>query len=263
MGGAISLLLAERQPFPVDGLLVLGRGLEVREEGIPLAFSHRLEVPTLLLTNQSETEAPRAYANAARAADSPVEPVLWVAKRDGHIRFTVPEYRGAVDALLRWMAGGKESRPGDRRLLIEPLEIDPPYEVGIVKDPGSGKPARLQAWVSDISPTYGNFEISMTTASLDRIGLELGDRFRLWTGEEAFEVRWANTYTDVPRGNWVAFENEFGLIQVAINHGDAAGAADIATGEAVQVSLPADPSSPRAMAPLDAIGEPEDARGVK
>ncbi len=228
MGGAVALHLLETFPERFDGALILGRGLEVREPGDPLPFKNRLEDPVLLLTNQSETEAPSAY-QAAFDSRSPFYPSLWIVRKEGHILFTNGEYEEAVYALLASLEG---RRPASRKFYHIPPEIGPS---GAEIDPGS-RSARTK--VSDRSPTYGNLEIRINEPELDSLGLSQGDSFTLAFSGADFPILipWVSTYSDVPAGAFLAFINEFGFLQVAVNQGHAGNRTGLQIGDPVTLS---------------------------
>lgn len=225
MGGAISLLLLEGNPQRFDGALILGRGLEFREEDEMLPFHHSPEDPILLLTNQTEEEAPRAYQQAV-APENPFRPALWVVQTDGHIHFTNGEYREAAYGILDWMHGHRRKPAPEKRFHIPP-QI-PETEVVFSEDETSA-----QSRVSDTNPTYGNIELQISRKDLSRLGLSQGETFFLRLGDQPdiLEIPWVTTYNDVAVGEFLAFINEFGLLQVAINYEHLANKLGIAIGD--------------------------------
>ncbi len=234
MGNAITLLLMETHCERFAGALVLGRGMDAREQGDPLPFTYALADPVLIMTNQSEIQSPTQYRNGF-SADAAFRPALWTALSDGHILFTDWEYREAAAALLAKVRGGYWAP--EKRFSI------PAVEPASVATFSKGK-KEAKTRVSDHGPTYGNLEIRLTASDLEAMGISKGDIFRLIPAhqENQFEVTYATTYGDVPRGEWVAFINEFALLQVAINHGNASATAGLTIGDAVTViaSQPSD-----------------------
>lgn len=234
MGGAISLLLMERNPDLFDGALILGRGLEVREPESPLPFNHRPGGPVLFMTNNSEVDAPRAYVEQLFGKNPRAPGGLWIVEREGHVRFSQGEMREAIRALIHASTGRSIAR--NKTFLIPPVE--PPSQARF--HPGA---VALDTYVADWSPTYGNLDIMVTPSDLKRLGLESGNRFFLKTPGGSFPVLLGNSYRDVPEGHWVAFTNEFGRLQVAINRGHAANTADTRPGDPLTLTLE-DPSDP-------------------
>jgi pimeloyl-ACP methyl ester carboxylesterase len=230
MGGAIALLLLEKYPDRFDGGLILGRGLEVREPLHPLPFQHQLEDPVLLLTNQSETEAPSKYRESAESR-SVMIPALWIVQTDGHIHFSNGEYREAVYALLDWLDGRV---PAKNKFFRIPPAVLP---TGADVDPGAG---RIQTTVNDVSPTYGNLEILVSERELNQISLRKGDPILLSVegASQPISALWVTTYSDVPVGAFAAFINEFGYLQVAVNRGSAAEVTGLSIGDPVTLQRP-------------------------
>lgn len=227
MGGAVSLLLLEGHPDRFAGALILGRGLELREkeEGVP--FNHLPEDPIVMLTNRTEREAPQAYRDAVEP-ENPYRPALWVVQTDGHIHFTNGEYREAVYGLLDWVAESRR-KPAPEKLFHIPPQIP---ATGAVFNADF---SQVVTEISDTNPTYGNVELQLSEEDLARLGLQLGDRFILeivQTGK-LYEVPWVTTYNDVGVGQLLAFINEFGLLQVAINFEHFAHKSGLDLGDAV------------------------------
>lgn len=229
MGGAVALHLLESRPERFDGALILGRGLESREPDQPLPFQHRLEDPVLLLTNQSETEAPAAYQSGFDPR-SPFYPALWIVRKDGHILFTNGEYKEAVYAILDWVARGR--RPASRKYFHIPPEGGPS---GARLDLAS---ATAHTRVSDRSPTYGNLEIRIKESELKSLGLTPGATLALSAPgrDQPWRIPWVTTYADVPEGEFLAFINEFGFLQIAVNRGHAGRITGLQIGDPVSLT---------------------------
>ncbi|MGJ3241438.1 MAG: SAM hydroxide adenosyltransferase [Opitutales bacterium] len=234
MGGAIALLLLEEQPEHYHGGLVLGRGLWVREENEPRPFTFRLTRPVLFLTNRSEREQALRYragvlGRIQQSDTNIVVPPVWTVERDGHIVFTMEEYRSAMTALLSWVETGEALQP--RHDATIPAEM--PASIATFHQDG-----RVTTTVTDISPTYGNVEIGLSAADLETLGLDRGDRLSLTTQDgSTVSVTLAASYGDVPAGAWVGFINEFLRLYLAINQGDAAAALGLTIGDPVTVRV--------------------------
>lgn len=241
MGGAISLLLLENRPGHYDGGLILGRGHWLREADDPQPFSFRLTRPVLFLTNRSEREEPLRYragvlGRLQKADTDLVVPAVWTVDRDGHIVFTMEEYRSAMEALVTWEATGEALRP----LHDATIPAEMPASIATFHDDGT-----VTTTVTDISPTYGNVEIGLSAADLERLGLDRGDRLALTTTDgTTVGVTLGAGYGDVPPGDWIGFINEFLRLYLAINRGDAAATLGLAIGDTVTVSLPDAASGP-------------------
>ncbi len=227
MGGAVTLRMVEAAPGRFAGALILGRGLDLIEpdaSSAPLTF--RPETPILLLTNSDETQAPAAYKKQVlkEQPDAPI--ALWIVETPGHILFTSEEILAATQALLE-MVAGKPVEPF-RKFSIPALE-----PTSIAQLNKNGRSARSE--VIDISPTYGNLDVFITPGDLKAMGIAQGDIFEFTTRDQTYKVKWATSYSEVARGEWVAFINEFKRLQVAINRGSAARVADLSIGDPVTV----------------------------
>lgn len=83
---------------------------------------------------------------------------------------------------------------------------------------------------------FGNVQLSVTAAQLDRLGARTGDDLVVRTAHRDIRVPYRETFASVPQGEFVAYADSAGLIAVAVNGGDAAERLDLPPGTAVRVT---------------------------
>lgn len=223
MGGAIAVLLMEREPAKFSAALAVGAALKLEENGTPVVFTARPGGPVLLLCNRTEVEGPRRYVELATAAK--VAPVVWTADRDGHVNVNQREIGTALSALNHWLDTGSAPAPQDDTLAPEPRASAMTSENGI------GRAAMTQR-----NPLYGNITLDFQAADFARLGISKGGNFTIEFGGKRVPVRLGSTYGDVPRGEYVAFFDAEDRLLVAINYGNAADALGIKVGEVVSAA---------------------------
>lgn len=87
------------------------------------------------------------------------------------------------------------------------------------------------AEVMRIDENHGNIDTDATAETLAGIGLSKGDSFPVGFGDKEVTVYLGDTYSDVPRGDWVAFITSYGNLRIARNYEDAAAALGVAVGD--------------------------------
>jgi len=90
---------------------------------------------------------------------------------------------------------------------------------------------QYRAEVVHISEEYGNIETNATAAALEEIGLSAGDSFPVGFDGKEVRVYLGTTYSDVPRGDWVAFITEAGNLRLARNFENAATTLGVEVGD--------------------------------
>src|ERR1043166_5863650 len=208
MGGAITIRLIESDPVTFHGGIVLGSALLVREPDLPdLGFS--VKVPVIFMTNQSEADQSAGYLK--KAAANGVKPALWIVQRDGHVKFSGPEYLAVVRALDSWADGGK-------------IEMEKTFALAVKEPPSTARFAdgSAQGTVREIAGGYGNLNVSFVEADFKQLGIALRDVFLVEHNGNRHETTYANTFFDVPPGKWVCFKDADGYHVIAINFGNAA-----------------------------------------
>ena len=69
---------------------------------------------------------------------------------------------------------------------------------------------------------FGNIQLNLSTADLERVGIEPGTTVELEVGFERYYAVAARTFAEVRRGDIVLYEDAYWSIALAINHGNAA-----------------------------------------
>jgi len=87
--------------------------------------------------------------------------------------------------------------------------------------------------VRAIMSDYGNIDTSFEPADLQSIGVAKGDTFTVGFGDKEFEVYLGDTYSDVPRGDWVAFITADGKLRIARNFENAAQTLGVKEGDKI------------------------------
>ena len=82
---------------------------------------------------------------------------------------------------------------------------------------------------------FGNLVTNIPHHLADEAGLARKDHIEVCVGEEIVEAVFGSTYADVPVGEWVAFIDRWGRLEIAINMGSASEALGAPFGEEVIV----------------------------
>jgi S-adenosylmethionine hydrolase len=80
---------------------------------------------------------------------------------------------------------------------------------------------RIRATVLSVD-RFGNVQLNLSTADLERVGIEPGTTVELEVGIERYYAVAARTFAEVRRGDIVLYEDASWTIALAINHGNAA-----------------------------------------
>ncbi len=226
MGAAIATLLLERNSDRFSAALAVGAALGIGEKDDAAAFSAKPGGPILFLSNRNVAAQAGDYVKKAAGASTP--PVLWTVDRDGHVNVNQREVGTALAALNAWLDGGNAPAPQDDTLAPEAR----PSTMSVAN--GVGHAAMTQR-----NPLYGNITLDFQASDFDRLGIGPGTTFSLTAGGKSVPVRLARTYTDVPRGEYVAFFDAEDRLLVAINRGNAAESLGVKVGDVLAVGKPA------------------------
>lgn len=90
--------------------------------------------------------------------------------------------------------------------------------------------------VAAIGAEYGNIDTDLAVSDLEPLGLQKGDSFSVSFGDKTFAVYLGTTYSDVPRGDWVAFVTEMGNLRIARNFENAATTLGVEQGDTIILS---------------------------
>ncbi|XOV86001.1 MAG: SAM hydroxide adenosyltransferase [Pseudomonadota bacterium] len=84
-----------------------------------------------------------------------------------------------------------------------------------------------------ISDDYGNVAVDAGAEALAELALSRGDTFTVGFGEKEFPIYFGETFSDVPRGDWVAFLTPAGNLLIARNYENAADTLGVSVGDKV------------------------------
>lgn len=222
MGGTIVTLMAENHADRYQGALAIALATRARDAEHPLEFSHAPKVPVLFLSNRSELDDPERYVD--RVSPDALAPALWRIERDGHANVNAAEKAAALDALIRWVDTGAIERLRDGTL--HPTVSAPAARI----DQGVAL-----GQVAQLTDTHGNLFTTFRPGDFARIGIAVGDSFELTGGGRTLTVKYGTTYSDVPRGEWVAFLRAEGVILIARNFANAAETLGLQQGDTLRV----------------------------
>jgi SAM hydroxide adenosyltransferase C-terminal domain/Serine aminopeptidase, S33 len=217
MGGLIVTLIAEKEPDRFRGAVAAGAALA--NPRLPSELTYAPRIPLLFLTNQDEISGPRDYV--AKAAAAVPAPVSWEVRRDGHVNVNAVERQAAIEAVLRWIDGGEVDR-----------DFDPTHEV---RREGSAGENRAAGLVRRITPNYGNVFSSFSPEDFEVLGIRKGDVFEVATAAGTFAFTYGTTFSDVPRGQPIAFATADGEVLFAVNYGNAAEILQVDAGDALTI----------------------------
>ena len=223
MGGAIGTMIAETHAGDYDGVLLVGAVLSLHDKDDPYRMTYRPAMPMLFLTNQSELNSASVYVRHASSGDKPV--ALWTVKRDGHCNVNDPEVAAAIAALVKCSQTGQIDREKDGTVSM----ADRP-SVAVLRD------GHAYGRAGKTSEGYGNIYTSFVMADLARLGVTPRSRFIVGKGDRSFVVMLATTYSDVPRGEWVAFITADGTLEVARNFENAAQTLGCSAGDEIFIA---------------------------
>lgn len=238
MGGFIVTLMAERdpgEPALYHGALAIGAALDLKDPNSTLGLNLRPRLPLLFLSNQSEFEGPRNYAESRVAPDENViRPVLFRVARDGHVNVNQRERLAARRALNLWLDRGRAALPRPPRDLAYFNATVPaapqPSKVSAHAD-GRG----FDAHVTSLNGVYGNVILDAQPADFAAAGIGAMVRFQLSAHGKSFRVLLGRDFANVKRGEWIAFPEADGFILLSRNFADAAATAQLAIGDMVSI----------------------------
>jgi pimeloyl-ACP methyl ester carboxylesterase len=237
MGGFVAALIAERAPAEprlYHGAIAVGAALDIKDPNSNLGLNLQPRIPLLFLSNQSEFEGPRGYAESKLPPDAEVvRPVLFRVARDGHVNVNQRERLAARRALNAWLDRGRDAvppAPPERFFDATVPPLSQPSKVARHAD-GRGFDAR----VAEVNGIYGNVILDAQPDDFAALGIGLMARFQLSAHEKSFRVLLGRNFTNVKRGEWVAFPDAEGFMLLSRSYADAAGVARLAVGDKVTI----------------------------
>jgi pimeloyl-ACP methyl ester carboxylesterase len=244
MGGLIVTLIAEREPTLYQGAVAVGAALDAKEDNMTVGLSLQPKLPIIFLTNQSELDGPKGYITAkVPANDLTVHPALFRVSRNGHVNVNQKERLVALRALNSWIDSGSGALPlpasGQPFYDVTADPVPVPSQV-IPQADGRGFEARA----TEVSAINGNVQLNVQAADFAAAGIGPMTWFQLKLGDKVYRTRYARDFSDVKRGEWVAFINADGFTALARNFGDAASTAGIKLGDPATLRRYDDPTTP-------------------
>ncbi|MGB0372800.1 MAG: SAM hydroxide adenosyltransferase [Opitutales bacterium] len=215
MGGGVAVWLAENKPESFAGVLCLGAHLfeapespKYSDDSLASVFSANPQIPIVLLANGPEMKSSQVYKNAAKDASTPS--ISWYVERTGHVNVNSAERLAAMKGLLDWIDGAKIESVENGT-----LEMSPDSTAALGDSIAAGNIRLLR-------PLYGNIYTSLVPQDLAHLNISLSDTFELIHRGTSHSVTYAKAYSDVPYGEWVAFIDPEGYVQISRNYANAA-----------------------------------------
>ncbi len=235
MGGLIVTLAAEREPGLYAGALAIGAALDMREADGAAGVSLLPKIPLLFLTNQSELAGPRGYVfSKSPRPHAELRPVLFRIARNGHVNVSQRERLAGIRALNLWLDHGRASLPapptGEE---FADLTITPEAQASRVVL--HAEEHRFDTRVTEIASAYGNVRLDAQPADFAALGILQFHYFALRVGDKTYRVRYARDFSEVKRGEWVAFPDADGFTWLSRNFENAAATAGLAIGSKLSV----------------------------
>jgi pimeloyl-ACP methyl ester carboxylesterase len=217
MGGCICTHIAELENASklYDGVLAIGAALLTTDpEGPEYPFTHCPEIPIIYLTNLSETGPIQAYIDEARRKEAPILPALWEVSREGHNWTNSAERYTALRSLMSWI---------HYKTFITCRQFNntklPPHRASEVEITQTirTRPVRARGKVTGTN-IHNAFFSNFIPDDLANLGINMGHRFQLISGEQTFEVTYSvYPFVGVPTGALIAFETPEGWIEFSAN----------------------------------------------
>lgn len=238
MGGLVSVLLAERETEPgsgarprYSGVIAVAPALQLREPNSALGLSLQPRIPIVFLCPRSQREGARQYVDANVPRPPGLRPLLCSVDRDGSAAINQAERFSALVALDEWLeqgrsAAGRREGPPTRDLTKEPAPR--PSQVTWRAD-GTAFAARVTA----LEVETGSFTLDAQPVDLAAAGIGQRTWFRLEKGTESWRVLLARDFSQVRRGEWLAFADGEGWIRIGRHAADAAATAKLQSGDSV------------------------------
>lgn len=231
MGGAIVTLIAEQPPDHYHGAVAVDPALQAREPNGTTSFNLQPQIPLVFLANQGELDASRRYVTAP--FDRTIRPVLLEVTRPGHDNVSQRERLVAIRALLALIdrqpvvLPGVSGTPAFFDATQQPLPG--PSQVRLLNEGG------FEARVTEVTGVFGNLALNAQPDDFARADIAPGTWFELTAGERPYRVFYGRDFTDVKRGQWVAFPNADGFCYLGRNRDNAAATAGLKTGDLIVI----------------------------
>jgi S-adenosylmethionine hydrolase len=83
---------------------------------------------------------------------------------------------------------------------------------------------------------FGNVETNVRRAHVDALGVSNGDRVEIRLTHDRYYAVVAGTFADAPPGELILYEDSYGLVTLAISHGDAARLTGVSSGDEFRIA---------------------------
>jgi S-adenosylmethionine hydrolase len=125
---------------------------------------------------------------------------------------------------------------GGRDVVTVGTEIDP---AGLVKLPAPAHNVHDGIAEGEVVTVdrFGNVQLSLTTADLERIGARFGVALTVTLGRHSQRVSYGETFGSVPPGELVAYMDATGRVALAVNSGNAAQRLGLPPGAHVRLAV--------------------------
>ena len=218
-----------KQTRDLRGSLALGAHLfpapsdsETDKSEIAPIFNKDPKIPILFVAGIDESTSSLSYAAATENSGDSARGLADTSS--GHVNVNSEERLSAMRALVAWSEGTPATDIDDATIIMAPESI---AEI---------RGGTVSGTVTRIRPLYGNIYIDIVAGDLDAIDISLGDKFSITVNEQSFPITFAKAYSDVPIGEWVAFIDPEGHVQVSRNYANAAETAEASKGMAIRLS---------------------------
>ncbi|NBB80274.1 MAG: hypothetical protein GVY36_12670 [Verrucomicrobia bacterium] len=229
MGGGVAVWLAENEPENFSGALCLGAhlfpepGPEITTSPVlAKIFTANPMLPIVLLANGEEMLSSQSYLDAVD--ETAYTPITWFIDRPGHVNVNSAERLAAMRALVAWCEGAPITPVEDGTIAMSPDSV-----AAVGEDVVAGNITRIR-------PLYGNIYTNFVADDLAQLGIEIGDTFTLLHKDKRYPITFAQAYSDVPYGEWVAFMDSEAHVQISRNYANAAETLSAVSGDPILLS---------------------------
>jgi S-adenosylmethionine hydrolase len=156
------------------------------------------------------------------------------------VELTNPTY--ALEPVSRTFHGRDLFAPAAAHLAsgVDLGELGPPIDPDALARLDVPEPdlraARIRATVLYID-RFGNIQLNLTRAHLDRANVVPGTRVEVAIGSEAFYATVARTFADARPGDLILYEDSYGNIAIAVSRGSASSVLNLRPGAELRIHL--------------------------
>jgi len=137
----------------------------------------------------------------------------------------VEAYRPSDPSLLTWTPDAEPARPAA-------TQPGGPASVAEFRDGGG------YGRIIEVEASFGNLQTSFVESDMSGLGIAAGASFSLRFGDTVYDVLFGKDFSDVSRGEWVAFVAPDGTLTIARNFASAHDACECSAGDMVFIAPP-------------------------